>query len=268
MPEITLSALNIYPIKSLRGIAVGAGEIQPRGLRWDRRWMIVDALGDFMTQRDYPQMARVRVDLTPYGLLCAVPDDEPLLVPYAPESRTATQVTVWRDTVAALPVSYAADLWFSRVLGKTCRLVQMPDATERRVNTHYAHNGEVVSFADGYPFLLIGQASLDDLNARMETPLPMNRFRPNLVIAGADPFAEDTWHHIQIGGATFAIVKPCARCELTMVDQERGVVAGKEPLRTLATFRKVGSNVLFGQNLLLAEGSGTLHVGDAVRLLD
>lgn len=268
MPDLTLSAVNIYPIKSLRGIAVEAAEIQPRGLRFDRRWMLVDALGDFMTQRDYPQMARVRVEVTPHGLLCAVPDDEPLLVPYAPESRTPTQVTVWRDTVAALPVSYAADLWFSRVLGKTCRLVQMPESTERRVNTQYAHNGEIVSFADGYPFLLIGQSSLDDLNARLAEPLPMNRFRPNLVIEGADPFAEDTWHHIQIGDAVFAIVKPCARCTIPLVDPERGVVAGKEPLRTLATFRKVGSKVMFGQNLLLVSGSGTLHVGDAVRVLD
>jgi uncharacterized protein YcbX len=266
MEQMRLSAITIYPVKSLKGIAVAEAAIEPRGLAYDRRWMLVDNFGAFMTQREYPRMALVRVDLTPHGLLCVAPEGEPLLVPYAGEGRPFA-VEIWRDHCRAVTVSREADEWFSRFLGLACHLVRMPETTERRVDTDYAHNSEIVSFADGYPFLLIGQASLDDLNRRLAEPLPMARFRPNLVVVGAAPFAEDGWRRVQIGDAVFAPVKPCARCELTTVDPDRGVVGGKEPLRTLATFRKVGSKVLFGQNLLLAEGGGTLRVGAAVRVL-
>jgi uncharacterized protein YcbX len=274
MAEMRLSEINIYPIKSLKGIAQTEAAIEPRGLAFDRRWMLVDNFGVAMTQREYPRMALVRVELTPHGLLCVVPplrgnptpEGEPLLVPYADEGQPF-EVEIWDDRVWALTVSREADEWFSRFLGVACHLVRMPETTERRVDTAYAHAGEIVSFADGYPFLLIGQASLDDLNRRLAEPLPMKRFRPNLVVMGAEPFAEDGWRRVQIGDAVFAPVKPCARCELTTVDPDRGVVGGKEPLRTLATFRKVGSKVLFGQNLLLVSGGGTLRVGDPVRML-
>ncbi len=266
MAEMHLSAITIYPIKSLKGIAVTEAALEPRGLVLDRRWMLVDNFGAFMTQREYPRMALVRVDVTPHGLLCVAPAGEPLLVPYAGDGQPFT-VEIWRDHCQAVTVSREADEWFSRFLGLACHLVQMPATTQRLVDTEYAHTGEVVSFADGYPFLLIGQASLDDLNQRLAAPLPMTRFRPNFVVAGAEPFAEDGWQRVQIGDAVFAPVKPCARCELTTVDPDRGVVAGKEPLRTLATFRKQGSKVLFGQNLLLVAGDGTLRVGDPVRVL-
>lgn len=266
MPEMHLSALTIYPVKSLKGIAVTEAALAPRGLAFDRRWMLVDAFGVAMTQREYPRMALVRVEVTPHGLLCVAPEGEPLLVPFAGEGRPFA-VEIWGDHCQAVTVSREADEWFSRFLGLTCHLVQMPETTARLVDTEYAHAGEVVSFADGYPFLLIGQASLDALNQRLAAPLPMTRFRPNFVVTGAEPFAEDGWQRVQIGDAVFAPVKPCARCDLTRVDPDRGVVAGKEPLRTLATFRKVGSQVMFGQNLLLVTGGGTLRVGDPVRVL-
>jgi len=252
----------------LRGIALEEAVIEPRGLAFDRRWMLVDNVGEFMTQREYPRMALVGVSLTPHGLLCVAPEGEPLLVSYAPEGKLH-EVRIWNDTVMAQGVSREADLWFSRFLDVACHLVMMPESTKRQVDLRYAPPGDIVSFADGYPFLLIGQASLDDLNRRLESPLPMNRFRPNLVVGGGVPFAEDTWRRVQIGDAVFTPVKPCARCDIPRVDPERGVVDGKEPLRTLATFRKQGSKVLFGQNLLLVSGAGAaLRVGDPVRVME
>ena len=176
-------------------------------------------------------------------------------------------VTVWRDTVPAHEAGERAAAWLTAFLGTPCRLVRMPESTERAVNPAFGEPGDVVSFADGYPFLLIGQASLDDLNARLASPLPMRRFRPNLVVAGAESFAEDTWKRVQIGHIVFRVVKPCARCTIPTVDPEAGVFAGKEPLRTLATFRKFGSKVFFGQNLI-AQGTGALRVGDPVAILE
>lgn len=143
----------------------------------------------------------------------------------------------------------------------------MPESTERTVNPAYGRLGDIVSFADGYPFMLLSQASLDDLNARLPVPLPMRRFRPNLMVAGATPFAEDTWKRVRIGNVVFRVAKPCERCIIPTVDPQAGVFAGKEPLRTLATYRKVGSKVLFGQNLI-AEGMGVLRVGDSVQRLE
>lgn len=200
------------------------------------------------------------------GLTLAAQDKPPLHLPTTATGREQ-RITIWRDTVLARDVGDPAAAWLSAVLGMSCRLVQMPDSTERAVNPAYGAPGDIVSFADGYPFMLIGQASLDDLNARLASPVPMRRFRPNLVVAGAPPFAEDTWKRVRIGNMVFRVVKPCARCIIPTIDPEAGIFAGKEPLRTLATFRKVGSKVLFGQNLI-AEGTGVLHTGAPVEQLE
>jgi uncharacterized protein len=173
-------------------------------------------------------------------------------------------VQVWSSRVAAL-VHDAGSAWLSDALGRRCQLVYMPDDVERAVNPLRGRPGDVVSFADGYPFLLIGQGSLDDLNGRMSAPLPMIRFRPNLVVEGAAAFAEDGWPRVRIGAVTFRNVKPCDRCVMTTVDPETGN-KGAEPLRTLATYRAWGGAVWFGVNLI-AENTGTLRVGDAVEAL-
>ncbi len=263
---LTVSEIMIFPVKSLRGSALDEAVVEPRGLRFDRRWLVVDANNRFVTQRTRPRMALIAVTVQDGGLTLVAPGMPPLHVPTG-ATGMERRVTIWRDTVLARDVGDPAAIWLSTVLDLSCRLVQMPDSTERVVNPAYGMPGDIVSFADGYPFMLISQASLDDLNARLPFPFPMRRFRPNLVVAGATPFAEDTWKRVRIGNIVFRVVKPCERCIIPTVDPEAGVFAGKEPLRTLATYRKVGSKVLFGQNLI-AEGMGVLHVGDSVQQLE
>jgi uncharacterized protein len=262
-----LSTITIFPVKSLRGIEAENAWVEPRGLRDDRRWMVTDAEGNFLTQRTYPRMALVHTELTGDGVRCTAPGMEPITIPYEPLVPETLRVTVWASECQALIVDAELDRWFSDYLGVQCHLVYQPETTRRTADQRYAAPEDIVSFADGYPVLLIGQGSLDDLNARLATPLPMVRFRPNLVISGSEPFAEDTWARIRIGTVEFALVKPCARCVLTTVDPERGEFGGKEPLRTLAKFRRDGDKVLFGQNLI-PRGSGLVRVGDQVEVLE
>jgi uncharacterized protein YcbX len=264
--RLTVSEIMIFPVKSLRGIALDETFVEPRGLRFDRRWLVVDANDRFVTQRTRPRMALIAVKGQDGGLALVSPSMPPLHVP-AVATGIERRVTIWRDAVLTRDVGDAAAVWLSAALEMSCRLVQMPESTERKVNPAYSMPGDIVSFADGYPFMLISQASLDDLNARLPFPLPMRRFRPNLVVEGATPFAEDTWKRVRIGNIVFRVVKPCERCIIPTVDPEAGVFAGKEPLRTLATYRNVGSKVLLGQNLI-AEGMGVLHVGDSVQWLE
>ncbi len=172
---------------------------------------------------------------------------------------------VWDDLVESLPVSDGTDRWFSEFLGLRCRLVYLPDESVRPVDPAYGRPGDQVGLADGFPFLLISEASLADLNARLEGSVPMNRFRPNLVVRGCGPFAEDDWKLVRIGPIAFRVVKPSARCHITTVDQETAAT-GKEPLRTLARFRRCGTRVLFGQNLI-HDKTGTLRINDTVEVI-
>ena len=263
--SITLSSITIYPIKSCGGIELTTAEIDERGLRYDRRWMVVNKDGVFMTQRDFPLMTLIAVELLSDALRIHAPNMPPLLVPLMLSNAEHTAVHIRSDTVNAVTVGIEAEVWFSEFLGTPSKLVAMTDASLRRVDTRYARRGESVSFADGFPLLLISQASLDDLNVRLETPVPMRRFRPNLVVDGCAPFAEDKWKVIAIGDVRFRVVKPCARCVITTVDMQTGE-AGVEPLRTLATFRTIGNKVMFGQ-YLLHQGNGTVRVGDEVTIL-
>jgi len=266
-----LQDLYIHPIKSLGGLRVSEARAEEKGLRLDRRWMLVDEDGRFLTQRAHPAMARLQVTPESDGLTVHRKDDPAsrIRIPFEPPSHQRFPVVIWSDTVEAQAVDPALDRWFSEALGAACRLVVMPESTRRPVDPDYAVAGEAVSFADGMPFLLIGQGSLDDLNRRIEArggeAVPMNRFRPNLVVSPAEPFAEDGWEKIRIGDCLFRAVKPCARCVVTTVDQDTGE-KGKEPLATLATFRRSGDGVLFGQNLVLLEG-GVVRVGDPVEPL-
>jgi uncharacterized protein YcbX len=262
----TVQALYVYPVKSLRGIPLAEGRVERRGFRHDRRWMIVDGDGRYVTQREHPRLSLVdvAVDEDARRLVVRAPRVGELVVPFDARGERR-EVTIWRDSVGALDVSAEADEFFSSYLGVAAHLVFMPDEVERAVNPRYARPGDVVGFADGYPFLLTTTASLDDLCARMGSTIPMQRFRPNIVVAGADAYAEDGWRVLRIGGLSFRVTKPCERCTIPTVDYETGE-RGKEPLATLATYRQVGAKVLFGQNLA-HDGEGTLHVGDDVEVV-
>jgi uncharacterized protein YcbX len=227
--------------------------------------MLVDDHNRFLTQREYPEMALLQPALAPEGIYIRHKKNShpPLFIPEQPgEGIASITVTVWDDSCEALPYEAAVNTWFSQALGTNCRLVYMPDTSNREADKRYAQNNEIVSFADGYPILLIGQASLDDLNARLPQALPMNRFRPNIVFTGGAPFLEDQLHQFSISGINFTGVKPCARCVMTTIDQENSTAA-KEPLKTLATYRQKDHKILFGQNLVHS-GEGAIHIGDTI----
>lgn len=261
---LTVSELYIYPIKSLGGIALPAAALTDRGFEYDRRWMLVDENNRFLSQREVPVMACLHVSLHSEGLLVinVRKTDFFYRIPFQPASTETITVSVWGESHPAQLVSAEADAWFSEQLDIPCRLVYMPDSTRRLVDENYAGNKEITSFSDGYPLLIIGQASLDDLNSRLSSPLPMNRFRPNIVFTGGTPFQEDDMKQFGIGDVQFFGVKPCARCVITTTDQETAV-KGKEPLKTLNTYRNRNNKIYFGQNLLY-HGNGTIRVGDTI----
>lgn len=260
---ITLSAINIYPIKSCGGIAVQDWEVDAFGLRDDRRWMVATPEGGLVSQRECPELALVRVAVLASHLRVSAPEMPELLLPRSPLGGRPASVTVWSDRITAVLPDHRADEWFSRVTGRECVLAHIPDSVVRPVDRTYAPEGGRTGFADGFPFLLVGEASLRDLNRRLSAPLAMNRFRPNLVVAGSEPFAEDDWRSFRVGDIPMAGVKLCARCVVTTTDQDRGRRDGEEPLRTLATFRRHPRGVMFGQNVV-HYGTGRLRVGDIV----
>jgi hypothetical protein len=253
--------LFVYPIKSARGIAVPTARLERRGLALDRRWMLVDEKGSFLTQRELPRMALLEVAIGKDHLAVRAPAMGEIAVPLACDGarERRVRVTVWDDTCDAVLAADDTSRWFTQALGVPCRLVHMPEDSLRPVDPDYSTPQDLVSFADGFPLLLTSVSSLEDLNARLETPVPMNRFRPNVVVSGGAPFEEDGWKRVETCGVTFRVGKPCARCAITTVDQETAETS-KEPLRTLATFRAAKGGVMFGQNLL-HDGLGTLRVG-------
>jgi uncharacterized protein len=269
---LTLTALNIYPLKSARGISLQSHEVVERGFLFDRQWMLVGEDGGFRTQRELPRMALLETSLVggaaPGEWVVTAPGHGRLVLPLVLRPNEARiDVRVWRDTVAAIPVSEEANAWFSSFLQESLRLVAMPQSTRRPVNRDYSSGDEVVGFADGFPFLLISEGSLAALNERLEHPVPMSRFRPNLVVSGCEPFAEDGWRKIRIGSLELDLVKPCPRCVITTVDATTGKPA-KEPLATLAKFRsRPGLGVLFGQNAI-HRGVGRLDVGAPISVLE
>lgn len=261
-----LTEIWVYPIKSLGGISMPTARVEMRGLQHDRRWMLVDENGQFLTQREFAEMALLKTGfdsghLTVYH---SGTPSEVLRIPLdLPASEyTKTRVKVWSDAVSGQALPPEINQWFSEVLKHPVRLVRMPDTTRRHTDGRYAPKGQLVSFADGFPFLLVGQTSLDDLNSRLEQPLPMNRFRPNFVFTGGTPFEEDQWRDFTIGDVQFRGVKPCARCAIITTDQQTGF-RGVEPTKTLATFRKNGNKILFGQNVIwLGTGDSSVNLGD------
>jgi uncharacterized protein YcbX len=256
----------IYPLKSARGIALREMPLDSRGPAGDRRWMLIDERGVMLSQRDLQRMTLITVETGPGGLLCTAPGMPPLQVPIPlPSDGQRLSARLFDDDVDVQLAAGSAHAWFTQFLGAPCRLVYQPDDAFRQVNRIYAAKGVGVSLADGFPLLLIGQGSLDDLNRRLEHPVEMRRFRPNLVVEGAEPFAEDTWRRIRVGEVKFNLLKPCARCSIPTVDPETGE-PGKEPMRTLATFRRRNNDVFFGWNIV-AVVPGTVRVGDPVTVL-
>lgn len=288
-----ISEINIYPIKSLKGISLDYSYVEKRGLRFDRRWMLTNKEGMFFTQRDVPQMAVVSVAVDEGGLTVSADGIESLRIPAEPDSGEYQIVTIWQSEPRGVVYSGIVNEWFSEVLGRVCQLVLMPEKSERHVSSKFDTGDDVVSFADGYPLLLLGEASLGELNERLhdkyhgdeygeKLPLPMNRFRPNVVVQGSEPFEEDAWARIKIGEAMFRVVKPCTRCVMTTVDQAKGEFDGKEPLKTLAEFRMAKdafpktfesfghtpTAVLFGENLIPENPGVRISVGDRVEVIE
>jgi hypothetical protein len=264
---VILSALNLYPVKSCRGIAAARWPLDAFGLAGDRTWMVVDDAGKFLTQREEPRLALVDVRLADDGtVVLAAPGGAPLHLPAARSRPGDREVEVWRHRGPAVDGGDEAAAWISSHLGRSARLVALPRAHARPVSRDWFAGEAHAAFSDGYPLLLIGEASLDDLNSRLVHPLPMNRFRPNLVVRGAAPYAEDLWKRIRIGEVELEVVKPCARCTITTTEQSTGERDGTEPLRTLATYRKTELGVLFGQNVVHL-GRGVLEVGAEVDVL-
>jgi uncharacterized protein YcbX len=266
-----LASVHIYPLKGCRAVDLDQAVVEPWGLAGDRRWLLVDPEGQFLTQREHPALARLVVG---YGhgadITVAADGGRPLSVA-APGGRPELlKVTVWRSTVLAAVAGPEADAWFSGYLGRPVRLVWLDDPTRRAVDPDFGADGDVVSFADGFPLLLTTTGSLDQLGewltADGDQPVPMNRFRPNVVVSGSEPWAEDRWRRIRIGAVSFRVAKPCGRCIVTTTDQATGE-RGRQPLRMLARHRRFGKTLVFGQNLI-PDSPGLIRVGDPVEVTE
>jgi uncharacterized protein YcbX len=261
-----VTALHVYPIKSCRGLSLKSSRFDVMGPLYDRRFMVVDPDGNFLTQREHPRMALIEPQLAPTTLNVKVPDMPLLKMPATTRSGERREVQIWGGRGDAEDVGDHAADWFSSFLERPCRVVRFPDDGFRPVDSRYARFEARVAFADGFPALLTSEASLKELNARASEHTPMNRFRPNIVIDGDDAFAEDGWRQIRIGEVLLDVVKPCGRCTITTVNQ-LNAKTGKEPLATLATFRKRDNEVHFGQNCV-HHGPGTIRLGDEVEIVE
>jgi uncharacterized protein YcbX len=263
-----ISELYIYPVKSLAGISRDEVKITDRGFEHDRRWMLVDEFGRFITQREHPKLCLLGIQIIGDQLnVFDKQQERSIQFPLFINQGHSLQVSIWDDSCEAIFQDSPVHDWFSSFLGKNLRLVYMPDNTHREIDRKYAVDKDINSFSDGYPILIIGQSSLDDLNQRLDSPVGMNRFRPNLVYTGGKPFEEDTFKKFQIGDQVFHGVKPCARCILTTVDPDCGQL-GKEPLQTLATFRKTNSKIYVGQNTIASKSGGHLKLGDHIQVIE
>lgn len=264
MTDFHLSGLFIYPVKSLTGIQVAHWDVTETGLEHDRKWMLIDSAGQFLSQRTLPQMTLIKTALTSDCLVLSAPGMETLSIALSADDGQVIHSTIWKDYCAAGHVSREADQWFSDFLLMDCRLVRQLDAVIRRVDPTYARPTDQTAFSDGFPFLIISENSLVSLNEAMQLNLPMARFRPNLVISGCPAYAEDNWREISIGAIDFRLPKPCSRCAVPTIDPETAQT-GKEPLVTLNRLRKWQNKVYFGQNAL-HDQCGQLTVGDPVRV--
>ena len=261
-----VSELYVYPIKSCRALKLRSFRLDFRGPLFDRRWMVVDMEGKFLTQREFPRLALVRPSIAPTSLPIEATGMQKLSIPQTERGGDRVAVQVWKDRGAGEDVGRDAAGWFSEYLQTACRLVRFPDEGVRDVDANYANFPSQVAFADGFPVLMIGEASLKDLNTKLQNKLAMDRFRPNIVVSDSEPYAEDDWKQIRVGELMLDVVKPCTRCVTTLVDQATGEKSGEEPLKTLASYRKTERGVAFGMNCVHHE-PGSVSVGDEIQIL-
>lgn len=259
-----LSALWIYPVKSFYGISLQEAYVFSRGLQYDRRWMVVDSAGQFLTQREHPEMVLIGTGIGTEGLTLfhRQHPEQRLVVPLRPEVPERVRVGIWSDTVTAEAYNGVFTDWLKETIGLDGRLVFMPETAKRQIDTRYGKSGQHVSFADGYPVLVATEASITELNSRLDEPVDMRRFRPNIIVDGAEAHAEDTWQDFSVGTVRFSGVKKCARCPVTTINPDTGI-RGKEPLKELGTYRRMNGKVYFGQNAI-PESEGMVRIGDQV----
>ena len=265
MSQLVVTQLAIYPVKSMRQVVLKSSMIDMGGLKYDRRWMVVDSDGHMITQRQQSRLCLIQPALTENGLCLSTADRTDLKVT-VPEANLKSTVTVWSDSCNAYDAGEEARQWLSEFLGVECRLVYFPEDEVRPVDQTYAQPGDRTAFSDGFPMLLISRASLDDLNTRLASPVPMARFRPNIVVSGCIPYAEDSWHRLKIGDCILRVVKPCSRCVIPSIDIETAERTG-EPTKTLSSYRRQQNKILFGQNVVL-DGEGELRTGMSVEILE
>jgi len=263
---LALSEIYIYPVKSLGGISVDSVIVEERGLKYDRRYLLIDENNVFMTQRDFPQLALLKLSFRENGFnVLNTQNNSYTFIPFESDSKENISVTIWDDVCSAVRVSKELDDWFSTAINKKCSLVYMPDDEKRIVEKKYINDEHIVGFADAYPFLIIGQSSLDDLNTRLDKPIPMNRFRTNFVFTGGKPYEEDNWKDFKIGELSFKAVKPCARCVITTTNQDTAE-RSNEPLKTLSEYRKINNKVMFGMNLVCRQ-TGSINIGNKIEII-
>ena len=266
MENLKVSQINIYPVKSCAGLSFESSVIVDTGFEHDREWMIVDDAGNFITQRQDAKLSLIKTTIIPNGVRLETSDVQAIDVSIVQEGERI-HTEVWGNPCVGINQGNAVSEWLTNVTGKKCRLIHMAPDFKRLITKKYQTSGnEIVGFADGFPFLLSSEKSLEELNSRLDEKLPMNRFRPNIVISGGVSFQEDSWKKIKIGSVIFRVAKPCARCEITTINQSTGQ-KGIEPLETLGTYRTKPKGIMFGQNLV-QENNGTISVGDVVEILE
>lgn len=269
MSQLNVSGLSIYPVKSCAGIALSSSKVEAFGLSYDRRWMVVDEKRVMLTQRKLAKMCLIQTELVDEQLLLkhgSMPD----LVVLQPDTGVKSLVKVWADECLAYDTGDEPANWLSQVLGVDCRLVYFPDDEIRQVDLNFASKNDKTAFSDGFPLLLISQASLDDLNSRLDHPISMDRFRPNIVVQGCKPYAEDSWKIIRIGNILFRLVKPCSRCVIPSINTETAE-RETEPTKTLISYRQRGRKIFFGQNVIAEinnKVSSEIKVGMPVEIIE
>jgi uncharacterized protein YcbX len=262
----TLAAIHIFPLKSCAPLPLAQARVQARGIEHDRRWLVVDENSTFITARKYPRMTLIRAVPSDQGLRLDAPG-MPTLHVRTPDASRRTSAVVWNNTVAPLAGDGESAAWLSEFLGRPCSLVYMDDACARPVDPNRARPGDMVSFADSHPITVLSASAIDQLNAKLAQPIPAQRFRPNLLIDGVEPHAEDSWKRIRIGEVELDLLGPCVRCAFPTIDFETGIPdPGGEPIRTLTKYRRAPNGVIFSQNAT-PRVLGTLRIGDRLDVL-
>ena len=268
---IKISELYIYPVKSLGGIKLNTSQLSLFGLKHDRRWMIVDKNGIFISQRESHKMATINTAIKENQLVLSYNDSE-IIVPSVDDGRDKILVSIWSDTFKATHVSTQVDKWLSDILEQDCQLVYMNDTVQRQVDIDFAPKGQNVSFADAYPILVVSQASIDDLNARLDAPVNINRFRANIIVSGANAHAEDNWQDLSINSLEYKAVKLCSRCIMPSINQETGEQDQVKMLAVLNRYRKIDKKIKFGQNIIYKNvdiiNQQTISCGDEIKLIN